>query len=215
MSALKNISSHLTREELATMQLRFHQNNQSKRIDITKKTDEEIARLFFSEDFFLNQFAHDFGVIKTVLEQKWLECTHVSRLALAKELWLSDYVVARIENVSWNKDIAAEYYQKAVDNDGEQKHPDMIIEYANFLAEMWKYDKALAIYTIVIDGPAKEWALLAQNKLWNLYYTTKKYKEAEECYSQATTSENIATRQEAHANLAALYKQVMEWRIQL
>ncbi len=211
MTVFENITSHLSREDFATMQLYFHRDN----TNITQKTDEEIAKLFLSEESMLGEFGYDFGVVKSFLESKSLQCTFSTRAALADELQVSDYVRARMEHLSGNKDIAIELYQKALDSDTQQEHPHIIIEYANFLTENAKYDKALPIYNVVVNGPAKEWGLLAQTKLWHLYYATKEYKKAEECYLQATTSKNIATKQEAHASLGGLYLQVKNNQIQL
>lgn len=215
MSALQNITSHLTRDDFAKTPLYFHTNNKNNNVDITKKTDEEIAKLFLSKDRDINAFLNDFVFIKKLLEEKGLQCTQATRLSLAQELWLSDYEIGRMEYGSRNNASAAEYYKNAVDADVTQEHPDMIIEYANLLIVMQNHTEAEKIYELVIKGSSKEWWFIASNKLANLYFNQRRYEDAETCYLEATTSENIATKQEAHANLAALYKQVMEWKIQL
>jgi len=148
---LSKITSSLNRDELNNLQLWFHRNNIDNKIDLKDKTDQEIAKMFLSQDRDLNNLIHDFHKVRTFLEGKNIQCTHTTRLALAKELSLSDYEIARMENVALNKDIALEYYQKAVDNDINQEHPDMMLEYADFLYELQNYATSEKIYETIIN----------------------------------------------------------------
>jgi|GEM_PF-2237428 len=87
--------------------------------------------------------------------------------------------------------MAIEYYQKAVDEDINKDHPDMIIEYANILVELQRQTQSEDLYKSVIKDSSKEWRFVSCNKLGNLYYQQKKYRDAESCYLQAITSKNI------------------------
>jgi len=100
MTTLSNISSNLSREDFAKLNLWFHTHNRNNKVDITKKTEEEIAKMLLSQDRDINNFVYDFHEIRKFLEEKGLSCTHMTRLALAEELGLSNYEIGRMEYAS-------------------------------------------------------------------------------------------------------------------
>lgn len=211
---LQDITQKMSRDDFGKLRLYFHANNKKNyKNNIVTKTDEEVAKMFLTQEISIGEFAYDVKTVQQFLEVNWLQCTHKTRSALIEELWLSDYVLARIENVMGNQDLALEFYQKAVSADTEQEHPELIIEFANLLAEKWNYPKSEEIYNIIIHWPHPEWALFTQNKLWNLYFAKGQYKEALQSYKKATESFNPWTLKEAHANLSAMYDKKIDKQI--